>query len=89
MFKSRLLDYFSRWNTSQPITSIAERIAARLLDDPRTQDEQIDVLDDHGRLILTGKVNSDSVRKVAEEIAREEGNVLRLTNELKIKRRRK
>ena len=89
MFKSKLLDYFRRWNIAAPITDIVERITAGLKDDPRTQDEQIDVLDDRGNLIITGNVNSEHARQAAVEIAQKEGGILRVTNELRIKRRRK
>ncbi|HEX6304483.1 MAG TPA: BON domain-containing protein [Anaerolineales bacterium] len=89
MFKSKLLDYFQRWNISTPVTNTVERITAGLKDDPRTQDEQIDVLDDRGELIITGKVKSEHARQAAVEIAQKEGGLLRITNELRIKRRRK
>lgn len=89
MFKSKLLDYFRRWNIATRITNIEERITAGLRDDPRTQDEQIDVLDDRGEVIITGKVKSEHARQAAVEIAREEGGILRITNELRIKQRKK
>ena len=89
MFKSKLRDYFRRWNISTPITDIVERITAGLRDDPRTQDAQIDVLDDRGRLIITGKVESEDAREAAVKIAQKEGGLFRITNELRIKRRSK
>jgi osmotically-inducible protein OsmY len=68
-----------------PITGITNRVAEALQNDPRTEDEVIDVSYAQGTLTLAGMVKSEEARQAAEEIARDDVSVIHVVNELKVK----
>lgn len=67
-------------STSDP----GQRVATALLQDPRTEAAIIDVANDRGMISLTGTVDSDDIRRAAEQIAREQQGVVTVVNELKV-----
>ena len=68
-----------------PNTSITDRVAESLQNDPRTSGEIIDVSYTQGTLTLTGTVKSEAARQAAAEIARQDEGVINVVNELKVK----
>lgn len=69
---------------TQSASDPGQRVANALMEDPRTEDAIIEVTNDRGVITLTGSVNSDEVRKAAEEIARQQEGVITVVDELKI-----
>ena len=69
---------------SQPMVDPGQAVGNALLEDPRTQDAIIDVASDRGIITLTGTVDSQEVREIAEEIARDNQGVITVVNELKV-----
>ncbi|HEY66416.1 MAG TPA: BON domain-containing protein [Caldilineae bacterium] len=65
-------------------TGIVARVIAALEADPRTRLAVIDVASEHGVVTLSGKVSSPEVRKVAEEIARQQEGVVSVINALEV-----
>lgn len=61
-----------------------QRVANALLEDPRTEEAIIDVANDRGIITLTGTVQSEEIRRAAEEIARDQQGVISVVNELKV-----
>lgn len=61
-----------------------QRVANALLEDPRTEEAIIDVANDRGMITLTGTVQSEEIRRAAEEIARDQQGVISVVNELKV-----
>ena len=61
-----------------------QRVANALLEDPRTEEEIIDVTNDRGIITLTGSVHSEETRQAAEEIARDDQGVISVVNALKV-----
>lgn len=61
-----------------------QRVANALLQDDRTVGAIIEVANDRGIITLTGTVDSDDIRKAAEEIARQQQGVITVVNELKV-----
>jgi osmotically-inducible protein OsmY len=64
---------------------IKERIAEALLEDPRTRDYGIEVIDDRGVVTLGGNVASEEVRQAAEMIVRQLPGVISVINTLRIR----
>ena len=65
-------------------TVIVDRVMDALINDPRTKNAQIDVVNDRGIVTLQGTVKKDDVRRAAEEIARRQDGVITVINEIKI-----
>jgi osmotically-inducible protein OsmY len=63
---------------------IVDRVMEALRNDPRTEDVEIDVVDDLGVLTLRGMVDQVYIRDAAEEIARRQDGVLSVINEIKV-----
>ena len=65
-------------------SSIRERVTEALVDDPRTADAAIEVIDDQGVVTLDGVVASNEVRKAAEQVARQQESVINVINDLEV-----
>lgn len=61
------------------------RIERAFHDDPRTQDEVVDVLEQQGVVTLTGEVQSVEASRAAEEIASKQSGVITVHNNLKVR----
>lgn len=68
-----------------PEAEIAADITEQLMDDPRTQDCVIEVVNRRGVITLVGTVESRQSREAAEEIANAHPNVISVINGLKVK----
>jgi osmotically-inducible protein OsmY len=66
-------------------TNVSDRISQALMNDPRTQDEVIEVASLQGLVTLSGKVASEATRRAAEEIARQQRGVISVVNEIKVR----
>jgi osmotically-inducible protein OsmY len=64
---------------------VKERISGALLEDPRTRDSAIEVIDDRGIVTLGGSVASQEVRQAAAVIARQQPGVISVINTLHIR----
>lgn len=56
-----------------------------ILDDPRTKEHGIEVLDDNGVITLKGNVPSRDVHKAAEKIVKDIPGVISVINSLEIR----
>lgn len=56
-----------------------------ILDDPRTKEHGIEVLDDNGAITLEGNVPSRDVHKAAEKIVKDIPGVISVINSLEIR----
>jgi osmotically-inducible protein OsmY len=65
-------------------TEIADHVSQALMDDERTREAMIDVIDNQGVITLSGVVESREVHQAAEEIARQQPGVITVVNDLKI-----
>lgn len=63
---------------------ITKSVTKALLEDPRTKDAAIEVIDQNGILTLSGRVKNNKVRTAAETIAMQQPGVVSVINELKI-----
>jgi len=61
---------------------LVEQIAAALSNDTRTKAAVIEILDRNGIITLLGEVETDEVRRAAEQIARNHPGVVAVMNEL-------
>ena len=59
-------------------------VTKALLTDPRTKDAIIDVANEHGIVTLNGMVERETIRKAAEEIARQQKGVISVINEIRV-----
>jgi osmotically-inducible protein OsmY len=67
-------------------SSVKEQVTEALVDDPRTTDAPIEVIDDQGVVTLDGAVASDEIREAAEQIARQQQGVINVINDLEVER---
>lgn len=63
---------------------IASKITSRLIQNPLTHAFAIDVESEKGKVILTGRVQSEQEKKEAERIARNTSGVVSVENQLEI-----
>lgn len=67
-----------------PYNKVTKDVTDALLKDPRTKNAVIDVGFNRGVIVLTGNVKDNKTRQAAEEIAKNQPDVLQVVNELKI-----
>lgn len=67
---------------AQAITDLTKRVESALLDDPRTKDFSIEVVDNNGIITLMGKVPSLEISQAAEELTKQQEGVMNVINEL-------
>jgi osmotically-inducible protein OsmY len=67
--------------------TLQQKVQTALLDDPRTKDAAIEVLDSNGVITLAGIVPTQETSEAAEEIAREADGVATIVNEIQVKAR--
>jgi osmotically-inducible protein OsmY len=67
---------------SDPVSAMIEEA---LLQDSRTRDETIDVINKQGIVTLSGIVRSEKSSQAAEEIARRQPGVVKVINSLNVK----
>jgi osmotically-inducible protein OsmY len=65
-------------------TELADRVSQALMDDERTREALIDVVNNQGVVTLSGVVKSHEMRDVAEQIVRQQQGVITVVNDLKI-----
>lgn len=65
--------------------ALSTRIALALLEDSRTSDAVIEVIDQRGLITLQGEVADVQTRQTAETIAAEQSGVISVVNELQVK----
>lgn len=66
------------------ISALVERVEKALLEDPRTEDCDIDVVNEGGVIKLLGVVDSETTRLIAEEIASSQEGVIEVINDLEV-----
>jgi osmotically-inducible protein OsmY len=66
------------------ITDLQLAAQKAILDDPRTKEHGIEVLDDNGVITLRGNVPSRDVHKAAEKIVKDVSGVISVINSLDI-----
>ena len=64
--------------------NLTTRIQRALMDDPRTKDYGVEVLDSNGVVTLRGTVPSFEARDTIEEIVRGVDGVVSVTNEIDV-----
>ena len=62
-------------------TDLQTRVQRALMDDSRTKDYAVDVLDNNGVIILRGMVSSREASTAVETVAREVDGVVSVINE--------
>jgi osmotically-inducible protein OsmY len=62
-------------------TDLQTRVHRALLDDPRTKDQAVELLDHNGVIALRGIVPSREASTAVESVAREVGGVVSVINE--------
>jgi osmotically-inducible protein OsmY len=67
---------------SDPVSTMIEEA---LLQDSRTRDESIDVINKQGIVTLSGVVRSEKSSQAAEEIAMRQPGVVKVINSLNVK----
>lgn len=70
--------------TNSTMTDLQLKAQKAILDDPRTREQGIEILDDNGVLMLEGHVTSREVKETAESILREVLGVISVINRLEI-----
>lgn len=63
---------------------LTQSVTKALIQDKRTKDAPIEVINQNGILTLKGHVKNDKIRKAAENIAMQQPGVISVINELKI-----
>ncbi len=71
-------------NALTPDTAVMARVMAALMEDPRTGRYSIEVASEHGVVTLSGVVPSEEVKRVAEEITKQQPGVVAVINELEV-----
>ena len=66
-------------------TELADRVTQALMNDERTREAAIDVVNNQGVVTLSGAVKSAVVRQAAEEIAKQQPGVITVVSELVIR----
>jgi osmotically-inducible protein OsmY len=65
-------------------SDVVARVTAALLEDSRTSESAIEVINDQGVVTLTGIVNSDEVRQAAEQVAQKQPGFISVVNDLEV-----
>lgn len=65
-------------------SELVRNLRTVLQEDSRMRDAAIDVVDEGGVITLKGTVATDELRQAAEEIIKQEQNVIQVINELRI-----
>jgi osmotically-inducible protein OsmY len=63
---------------------LAEQITRALIEDERTEDSAIEVVNNNGVITLEGTATSNKARDAAEEIARRHDGVISVTSDLEL-----
>lgn len=63
---------------------LAQRVTEALLEDERTSESGIEVINQRGLVTLAGSVKNEAIRQAAEQLARQQAGVVTVVNELKI-----
>lgn len=66
------------------IEELTRSVTKALVQDKRTKDAAIEVINQNGILTLKGHVKNDKIREAAENIAMQQPGVVSVINELKI-----
>lgn len=66
------------------LSEVAKRVSVALTEDERTVDYNIEVIDENGVVTLKGKVPSEEVAEIAQEIAEEQQGVITVVNAMEI-----
>lgn len=69
------------------ITELTERVESALMNDPRTKDFGINVIDNNGIITLTGKVPSLKISQAAEDLVSQQEGVVDVINQLEYEAR--
>lgn len=64
---------------------LAEQITRALIEDERTEDSAIEVINNNGVITLEGTATSNEARDAAEEIARRHDGVISVTSDLELR----
>lgn len=67
-----------------PETELASQITSTLISDPRIQSTAVEAINDRGVITLTGLVENQKSRQIAESIAAHHPNVVSVVNNLRI-----
>jgi len=70
--------------SKKPVTDLQLRAQEAILDDSRTKEQGIEVLDDNGVITLVGYVPSRDVKEAAESVLDKVFGVISVINELQI-----
>ena len=70
--------------TNNSTTDLQLKAQKAILDDPRTREQGIEVLDDNGVVALEGYVTSREVKEAAKSILSEVSGVVSVINQLEI-----
>jgi osmotically-inducible protein OsmY len=65
-------------------TEVVDRVVEALKSDPRTKGCHIDVANERGIVSLRGVVPNGPTREVAEQLARQQGGVITVINEISV-----
>jgi len=65
-------------------TDLKTRVQKALLDDARTKDHAVEVLDNNGVIVLSGTVPSREASTAVETVAREVDGVVSVINEMDV-----
>ena len=66
---------------NEPTADLQTRVQRTLMDDPRTKDYAVDVLDNNGVIVLRGIVPSREASTAVEMVAKEVDGVVSVINE--------
>jgi osmotically-inducible protein OsmY len=67
-----------------PMTDVSQRVLEALQNDSRIKGTLIDVAYNQGVVTLSGQVKTEALREAAEEVARQQGGVVSVINEIKV-----
>lgn len=70
---------------NKAMTDLKMKVQNAILDDPRTKEHGIDVLDDNGVITLVGTVPSQDVSQTVVSVVENVNGVVSVINELEIK----
>jgi len=65
--------------------TLQQKVETALLDDPRTKDAAIEVLNENGIITLAGIVSAHKTSEAAEAIVRGISDVVTVVNEIQVK----
>jgi osmotically-inducible protein OsmY len=69
---------------NQTMSDLQTRVQRALIDDPRTQEYGVEVVDNNGVIILRGTIPSREARDTVEAIVREVNGVISVNNEMDV-----